>query len=146
MHKAAFWVPAYQRDLSTNAKALLRLCQREPNPILIADFMRVYQKRMTPLAFIDKWQHLFSPPTQAKMREMRTRIDIDARKRAMLFVARLKYRVRCGDPPASSSQRDEDHCERAPTSRRRRAGATTAYLTDAYVDDPHRAFVRSLRG
>ena len=147
MHNAMFWTPIYKHDLSTDARELLRLCKREPKPILVGDFMRIYQGRMTPLSFIEKWQHLFSPPTRAKMDAMAARIDLHARKCAMLFIARLKRRVHTRpntqittplvSPPAAQPR------ELPP--RRRARSQSSSYLTETYVDNPRRSFERSLR-
>ena len=141
-----FWVPIFQQDLSTDAKLIIRMCQREPKPILISEVMRLYRKEITPLTFIDRWQHLFSTETREKMRKMRRRIDIDARKQSILFVARLKNMVmqnrKNEHAEANSRVATESVIHTVP---RRRRSSVRPHLTDDYIDNPQRAFITSFR-
>ena len=152
MMHMAFWTPVFKHDLSSDTKALMQLCKREPKPILLGDFMRLYRGTMTPLAFIEKWESIFSPPTRTKMRAMAVRIDLHARKQAILFVAKLKHRVK---KPETSMQDivslatrralDDSPRKTADTRPPRRRSDASFYLRDAYVENPRRAFVTSLR-
>ena len=107
--------------------------------------MRVYQKAMTPLAFIEKWKGLFSPPTRSDMERLGARIDLGARKQAILFIAKLQRRVRQRKTPESPPRAPPRPPPQSATTKRRRRTPAYTGIGDDYVENPGRKFLTSLR-
>jgi len=140
------WNPIVVSHLSPNARELLRLCKQERLASRNADCMRLYQKKISVLQFIEQWKNSFSPRSQEKLEHLEHKIHLEAHTAALLFVAKLKLRIRRSthptirckpSVPVLTVQNHEPGKFRRPVIYRG--------MIDEFVENPTRKYMNSLR-